>query len=189
MKINFDIDIDLADREHALNFLKHVPASTYRDNKAIKHNVGVYFHDIPINPLTGLSALNFREAEDRGYLKIDFINNNVYKNIQSNEELEKLANTEPDWNLLLKEDIVKELAHIHNYFDIVKKCKPKSVEQLAMVLAMIRPAKSHLIDKKWDDIEKEIWTKPKDNSYYFKRSHAIAYAIAIVMQLNKLIND
>ena len=33
-------------------------------------------------------------------------------------------------------------------------------------------------------IEAEIWTKPTDGSYAFKKSHAISYAHLIVMQLN-----
>ena len=31
---------------------------------------------------------------------------------------------------------------------------------------------------------KEVWKKPKDGSYFFKKSHAIAYAHAIVVQMN-----
>ena len=45
--------------------------------------------------------------------------------------------------------------------------------------------KKHLIDKSWTDIEKEVWIKT-DDVYSFKHSHAIGYAMAIVLQMNKL---
>jgi hypothetical protein len=62
--------------------------------------------------------------------------------------------------------------------------QPTSIEQLAAVLAMIRPAKRHLIGKDWQTVMKEVWTKPETNDYYFKKSHATAYAAAIVVQMN-----
>jgi DNA polymerase III alpha subunit len=62
--------------------------------------------------------------------------------------------------------------------------KPTTVEQLAAVLAMIRPAKRYLIGKEWTTVMNEVWTKPKDGSYYFKKSHAIAYAVAVVVHMN-----
>jgi hypothetical protein len=30
----------------------------------------------------------------------------------------------------------------------------------------------------------EIWNKPDNNEYYFKKAHAIAYAAAVVVQMN-----
>ena len=63
--------------------------------------------------------------------------------------------------------------------------KPKNVEQLARVLAMIRPGKRHLIGKSWDEIEDEIWTKT-DDKFSFKKSHSYAYATLIVVQMNLL---
>jgi hypothetical protein len=49
---------------------------------------------------------------------------------------------------------------------------------------MIRPAKRHLIGKDWTTVMTEVWTKPETNDYYFKKSHATAYAAAIVVQMN-----
>ena len=62
--------------------------------------------------------------------------------------------------------------------------KPKSVEELAEVLAVIRPAKRHLLNESKEKISSEVWVKPDDGSYYFKKAHAIAYALSIVVQLN-----
>ena len=62
--------------------------------------------------------------------------------------------------------------------------KPTSVEQLAAVLAVIRPAKRHLIGKDWNTVMNEVWIKPDSDEYFFKKSHAHAYAVAIVVQMN-----
>ena len=91
---------------------------------------------------------------------------------------------EPDWSMLTNKKIVDELFHLNGHFDIVAKLQPKTIEQLAAVLAIIRPAKRHLVNKYWTDIVKEVWVKPKDGSYFFKKSHAVAYAQAIVVQMN-----
>jgi hypothetical protein len=62
------------------------------------------------------------------------------------------------------------------------------VEDLAMILAIIRPSKAHLQQSGWDAIRKEVWVKHAgDESYQFKRGHGIAYALAIVVNLNLLI--
>ena len=61
---------------------------------------------------------------------------------------------------------------------------PNNIEQLAAVLAIIRPAKRHLIGKDWTTVMSEVWTKPDTDDYYFKKSHATAYAVAIVVQMN-----
>ena len=57
------------------------------------------------------------------------------------------------------------------------------------MLAIIRPAKRYLLNADWETITKEVWTKPNDGSYFFKKSHAVAYAQAIVVQMNILQND
>jgi len=60
------------------------------------------------------------------------------------------------------------------------------VEQLAAVLAMIRPAKRHLIGQSWDTVMKEVWTKPTNDEYYFKKAHAVSYAMAVIVHMNLL---
>jgi len=57
------------------------------------------------------------------------------------------------------------------------------------VLAIIRPAKRGLMYKDWTEIMNEVWTKPTDGSYFFKKSHAVAYAQAIVVQMNLIAKD
>ena len=181
-----DIDIDLKNRNEVLDILKHIPASI-NDNK--KHNTGVYFNSIPVNPLIGSASIDYKEAEDRGYFKIDCLNVNMYKDVENEEHLQRLIDTEPDWELFQHKEIVEQLFHIHDHFNIVSQMKPQSVEQLAMVLAIIRPAKRPLQGESWQSIQKQVWLKPVDNSYYFKKSHAVSYALAIVVQLNLLVES
>jgi DNA polymerase III alpha subunit len=62
--------------------------------------------------------------------------------------------------------------------------KPTSIEELAAVLAIIRPAKRYLIGQEWSVVKNEVWQKPAGDEYYFKKAHAIAYAHVIVVQMN-----
>lgn len=181
-----DIDIDFPDRDAVLKIIEHVPASL-KDGK--RHNTGVYCHEIPVNPLTGVSSIDYNKAEDRGYFKIDFLNVGVYKGVKSEKHLVELMNKEPIWDLLLQEDFVNMLFHLNGHIDILNKTKPQSVEQLAAVLAMIRPAKRHLIGKDWHTIFSEVWIKPITGDYYFKKSHSMGYAMAIVVQMNLICEE
>ncbi len=132
-------------------------------------------------PLTG--------AEDEGWFKLDILNNHVYKDIKDEQHLDKLIATDPMWELLEHKEVVEQLFHINNHFDIVKQYKPKNIDQLAMILAMIRPGKRHLVGKSWQEIEDNVWIKPQDDTYFFKKSHSYGYAIAIVAQLNLIVEQ
>jgi DNA polymerase III alpha subunit len=129
-------------------------------------------------------SFDYKRAEERGYFKIDLLNVNLYEGIKSEQELVELMLTEPDWDMLKDKGVVDQLFHINGHFDIVSKLEPKTIEQLAAVLAIIRPAKRGLMYKDWQEILRDVWIKPADNSYYFKKSHAVAYAQAIVVQMN-----
>ena len=179
-----DVDIDFFDRDGVLKLFKHTPASIIKDDKVEKHKTGVYFHAVPEHPITGHSSLDYKKAEDRGYFKIDCLNVSIYKDIKSEQELVELMIKEPDWEMLKDATIVDKLFHLNGHFNIVSKLEPKNIEQLAAVLAIIRPAKRHLMHKDWIDILKEVWVRPTDGSYFFKKSHAVAYAQAIVVQMN-----
>ena len=183
--MRFDVDIDFADREQILKLVAHTAAMQKEGSKERKHNTGVYFHHVPTNPFTGLSTLDYKQAENTGWFKIDLLNVGIYSNFASNEQIDELLDKEPMWELLEHRDVIQQLFHIHNHSDTVIRMKPRSIEQLAMVLAVIRPGKKHLIGRSWSEIEKEVWTKTED-VYSFKKSHAIGYSAAIVLQLNQL---
>ena len=179
-----DVDIDFFDRDGVLKLFKHTPATMIKEDKTEKHKTGVYFHAVPEHPVTGHASLDYKNAEDRGYFKIDMLNVSIYKDVKSEQDLVELMIQEPDWDMLKDSKIVENLFHLNGHFKIVSSLEPKNIEQLAAVLAIIRPAKRGLMYKDWVEIMKDLWTKPTDVSYFFKKSHAVAYAQAIVVQMN-----
>ena len=46
---------------------------------------------------------------------------------------------------------------------------------------------SGLLDEDRMTIDANIWAKPDDGSYHFKKSHATAYAVSIAVQMNVLL--
>jgi DNA polymerase III alpha subunit len=176
-----DIDIDFAKRDAVLDVIKCVPAVLENGKQ---HNTGVYCTAIPHNPFTGLSTINYKEAEKRGYFKIDLLNVSVYENVISRQHLISLMQTEPLWDLLEQDDFCNLLFHVNGHGSILREMKPRTIEQLAAVLAMIRPAKRYLIGQDWNKVEDEVWVKPDGDEYYFKKAHAVAYAHVIVVQMN-----
>lgn len=181
-----DIDIDFADRETALKVIKHVRASRSDNGSLVSHNTGIYVQDIPVNPINNFSTIEYKEAENRGYFKIDFLNVGIYKDVKSEEHLTKLMETEPLWDLLKQDDFSNLLFHVNGHGAILRAMNPTNLEQLAAVLAMIRPAKRHLIGKDWTTVMSQVWIKPENDEYYFKKSHAHSYAMLVVVHMNLL---
>ena len=179
-----DIDIDFLDRNQALDVIKHIKASRRDESKLVTHNTGIYLQTIPCDPVSNLAGTDYKEAEERGYFKIDFLNVNIYKGVRDEAHLAQLMETEPLWDLLEQDDFSNLLFHVNGHGSILRQMKPTSILQLAAVLAMIRPAKRHLIGETWTTVMETIWTKPEDGEYYFKKAHAVAYAMAVVVQMN-----
>ena len=179
-----DIDIDFIDREQALKLFKHTVASRDDNGRTVKHNTGVYLHEVPVDAVSGLCSIPYEQAEEQEFFKIDFLNVSIYKGVRNEDHLIQLMETEPLWDLLLQDEFNNLLFHVNGHGSILREMQPTSIEQLAAVLAMIRPAKRHLIGKDWSTVMSEVWTKPETNDYYFKKSHATAYAAAIVVQMN-----
>jgi hypothetical protein len=115
---------------------------------------------------------------------VDLLNVNLYQQVQDKAHLDRLIEQEPLWDLLEQPEFSQMLFHVGNHSDILKTMQPRSIEQLAAVLAMIRPAKRYLVGRSWEQVMAEVWVRPSDDEYYFKKSHAIAYALAIVAQMN-----
>lgn len=183
---DFDVDIDMADRTDILDVVRHVPASIEKDAEFTRHNTGVYFQSIPTFPLEGYSAIDHKQAEQDGWFKVDFLNNNIYKGVRNEQHLQELLDTEPMWELLEHSDVTDKLYHVSNYSELLQAYKPQCIMELAMILAIIRPAKRHLQGKPFAEIAETVWVKPAGNEYFFKKAHAVAFASAIVVQLNKI---
>jgi len=176
-----DIDIDFADRDVVLEKIKHRVA---RLDTGKKHNTGVYVTECPHNPIDNLSTIDYKTAEDRGYFKLDFLNVSIYKDVRDEAHLQELMERKPLWELLEQKDFVDLVFHLSGHDNLLKQLKPTSVSQLAATLAIIRPAKRYLASKDWQTIEKEVWIKPSNGEYYFKKAHAMSYAMACVVHMN-----
>jgi len=185
MKFNSDIDIDFGDRDAALAVLKHTPASIVRNGELVRHNTGVYATDVPVDPATGQCALDYQVTESRGYVKLDFLNVSVYAQVKNEDHLQHLMQ-EPLWDLLREQQFVAQLIHIGNHYSTMTRMPEPvdSIPRLAMLLAVIRPAKRHLIGLPWREVAATVWDKPADDSYYFKKAHGVAYAHLVVVNMN-----
>ena len=188
MKFSSDIDIDVANRDHALAVIRHTAASIIRDGKASKHNTGVYFTEIPQDPFTGHASLDYEAAEELGYIKVDVLNVGLYQQIKSEQHLQELMQQEPEWDRLYDPDFCAQLIHIGAHYDTLIRMPEavNSIARLAMFLAVIRPAKRHLIGKSWREVAETIWDKPADGGYYFKKSHSVGYAHLVAVNMNLL---
>lgn len=183
-----DIDLDLADRNKILSKIKHINAAIITNNSITKHNTGIYCQDIPYNALTNTANLDYQVAESRGYFKLDFLNVSLYNQVRDEEHLNKLIERDPDWDRLYDREFCSKLIHIGNHYDTLVTMPEAvtSIKRMAMFLAVIRPAKRHLIGKPWDQVAKTVWDKPTDGSYYFKHSHSVGYAHLVVVNMNLL---
>ncbi len=187
-----DVDLDVSDRDKALTFLRrYVQASQLNNDKVlVPHNTGIYFQNVPTDPITDLSAFPYKEAESIGYFKVDLIPNHVYDLVESNEELDELLDAEVNWDwfqdkqFFEAEDRRYQLTHLAKYHHLCEMYPPQSVEDIACMLALIRPRKKYLIGKPWDVIKEKIWEKldtEDDSHYFFKKSHAVAFGVLVVL--------
>lgn len=176
-----DIDIDLADRSELLSLIKHRVAVTASGRV---HNTGIYVTEIPHDPVTGLCTIDYITAQRRGYFKIDLLNVSIYASVRDSDHLDQLMNTEPMWELLQHREFVDQVFHLAGHHKLLKRKPPTSIKQLAAVLCMIRPAKKHLINLPWEEIYEQVWQPPENGDYYYKHSHSVSYAMAVVVHMN-----
>lgn len=189
-----DIDIDVKTSFDPMKVFDGLctPASMLTNGKLTKHPCGVYFHTIPTDPHTGLSAMTYDVVEQLGISKIDFLHASYLNRFKSKTELVKASTTTPNWTLLQNAAICAQLPHVRNHGELLASVYPTSIDELADVLALIRPGKRHLVNKYVTASKQQrkiLRTELYDRNvseHMFKRSHAIAYAYAIVAVLNSI---
>ena len=183
-----DIDIDFPSNFTPTSIFKEaIPASMVKQGELVKHPCGHYFQTMPIDPITGIAAIPYKDAEDYEFFKIDFLHLSVLDNFQNKEQIRGLINEEPDWNILLDPGSVSKLFQINKQHTLVSTVMPRSVEELADCVALIRPGKREHLQKYLNDREGTralLYRSGSDDKSAFKRSHAIAYALTIVLQLH-----
>ena len=121
-------------------------------------------------------------------LKVEFNSGALYeyKDVESEKHLTELMERTPIWQLLEHKDFVDKVFHLSGHDSLLKQLKPTSVVQLAATLAIIRPAKKYLANESWEKIHEEVWQKPTNGEYFFKKAHAYAYAQSVVVHMNLL---
>ena len=186
MRIDSDVDIDFSDRDKILQYIKHTPAAMLNAKPMRKHATGVYVTNVPYDPVNEMCALDYQEAEKRGYFKLDLLNVHVYSYVKDETHLIQLMR-EPNWKNLDNKEFVEKLIHLSNHYNSIQKMPEpiNTIPRLAMFLAIIRPGKKHLIGLPWIEVAKTVWDKGTDG-YVFKKSHSLAYAQLVVVNMNLL---
>lgn len=186
-----DVDLDVADYDKAVAAVSgFVHASEETNGRLTKHKNGLYFQAIPKDVVTGFAAYPYKIAEDLNYYKVDILHVRVYEMVKDEEELETLLAEPINWDWFTderffeNEDPRYQLTHLAKHYYLCEQYPPQSVKDVAVLLAVIRPRKSYLIGRPWEEIKELIWQKiPEENpnndpkKYFFKKSHGTAYAL------------
>jgi DNA polymerase III alpha subunit len=182
-----DVDIDVPPSFNPKDvFPSWTRAAVLKDGKITAHPCGVYPQAMARDPLTGLAAIPYEDAEDLGYLKVDFLHLNVYQHFKTRKEIEDLLKVEPDWNLLQLPSTWPQLFQLSKHGELLQKVKPKDLLSLADVMALIRPGKKGLLGlylKEKEACRRVLYAKD-DEGYSFKKSHALAYSLVVWLQLH-----
>lgn len=180
----FDIDIDTQTKTDRSIFGTRAMIYNKDQQKIMPHPSGIYLEVVPIDGITGFAAFDYEYGNDAGFQKVDILHNTSYDQFASKAELIDILSQADDfdWGILSKESNVKQLPHIANHFDLIQQVNPKSVDDLADVLALIRPGKRDLLQtylKHKKQARRQLFLRSPDGMI-FKKSHAISYALMIV---------
>lgn len=181
-----DIDIDMKTSFDPTDIFNVVKASMEQNGVLKKHPCGAYFQGMAADPVTGFAAIPHKVAEAEGFTKIDFLHLSVLDFFENKQQIRALIRKEPKWGLLLKSDVVVQLFQIGKHGDLVRQIAPKNIQELADCISIIRPGKIDLLDQYLEDREgtREELYRYEKGSYAYKKGHAIAYAMIIVLQLH-----
>ena len=179
-----DIDIDFADRETVLRLIQHTSA---RQSNGRKHNSGIYVTDIPADPVNNCAAIDYEEAEQRGYFKLDFLNMSVYQLIRDPAHYQEMLDQTPPWQRLWTDRAwASQLVHVGQYTNLLEIMQPDSIQRLAAFISIIRPGKAHLQTRPWAEVFASVWDGDTSRGYTFKKAHSISYAMLVTLHMNLL---
>jgi hypothetical protein len=185
-----DIDIDFADREQILKLIQHTPARQIVQGQVRRHNSGIYVTDIPRDPVNNCATIDYEQADQRGYFKIDFLNMGVYQLVKDLKHYKEMLDADPPWARLWQDTAwAGQLVHVGNYTELLKSMRPDSITRMAAFISIIRPGKAHLQNKTWTDVFESVWDGDSSKGFVFKHSHAISYAALVSLHMNLLNQD
>jgi hypothetical protein len=181
-----DVDIDLCSSFNPKNYFPEIVlASRIEKHELKKHQVGVYFQNIAIDPITKFAAIPYDKAAEMNYFKIDMLHLTILDYFENKQQIKVLIRKAPNWEMLEDPNIVQKLFQIAKHYDIINEVKPTSILELADCVALIRPGKRYLLKKYNTDkynIRTILYNKTHASDY--KKSHAIAYSTIIVLQMH-----
>lgn len=180
----FDVDIDVASKTAKDPY--GIRAMVSKNDSITAHPSGYYMEDVPVDTITGLCAFDSEYGDSVGFQKVDLLSNTTYDMFKSKDDVLSCME-EPSWDLFLEEDIVEKLPHLSKHYDLLVRIRPKSIDDLADILALIRPAKMHMVDdyvKNRKKTRRNLYKRSK--GHYFKKAHAYSYAMMIICVVNKL---
>ena len=182
-----DIDIDLADRDQLLKLIQATPARQLHQGQVRRHNSGIYVTDIPYDPVNACAAIDYEQAEQLGYFKIDLLNMSVYQLIKTPEHYQTMLAATPPWQQLWTDTgWASQLVHVGNYTELLKTMRPDSIPRMAAFISIIRPGKAHLQNRPWAEVFESVWDGDDSRGFVFKQSHAISYAALVALHMNLL---
>lgn len=182
-----DIDLDFADREDILKHITHTVARQTTNGQVRHHNSGIYVTDIPYDCVNECASIDYQEAENRGYFKLDFLNMSVYQMIRDPKHYQQVLDHEPPWEKLWTDSTwASQLVHVGNYTQLLKSMKPDSIPRMAAFISIIRPGKAHLQNKPWSEVFESVWDGDDSKGYTFKKAHAISYSRLVALHMNLL---
>ena len=182
-----DIDLDLADRDKLISLIDVIPARQLHQGAVRRHNSGVYATDIPYDPINECASIDYEEAENMGYFKIDLLNMGVYQLVQDLNQYQAMLDADPPWQRLWKDpEWAQQLVHVGNYTDLLKTMQPDSIPRMAAFISIIRPGKAHLQNRPWSEVFASVWDGDDSRGYTFKKSHAVSYAALVALHMNLL---
>ena len=182
-----DIDLDLADRNQLLQLIQATSARQHHQGQIRQHNSGVYVTDIPYDPVNACAAIDYEQAEQLGYFKIDLLNMSVYQLIQDPAHYQQMLDQTPPWSRLWNDsEWASQLVHIGNYTELLNNMRPDSVPRMASFISIIRPGKAHLQNQPWDKVFESVWDRDDSRGFVFKKSHSLGYATLVTLHMNLL---
>lgn len=151
------------------------------------HNSGIYVTGIPYDPVHQCAALDYETAEQRGYFKIDLLNQSVYRLVRDYDHYQLMLDREPPWAKLWQDpDWACSIVHVGNYGTLLDAMRPDSIPRMAALISIIRPGKAHLQRRPWSEVFESVWDGDASQGFVFKKSHAISYAHLVALHINLL---
>ena len=182
-----DIDLDLADRDQMLKLIQTTPAMQRHQGQIRRHNSGVYVTDIPYDPVNACAAIDYEQAENLGYFKIDLLNMSVYQLIKSPAHYQEMLDQEPAWSRSWADtEWAKQLVHVGNYTTLLEIMRPDSIPRMAAFISIIRPGKAHLQNRPWAEVFESVWDGDDSKGFVFKKAHALGYSKLVALHMNLL---